>query len=111
MQIDIHSLDSGLPQGIREWTESRLLFALGQFDTRVRAVKVRLRDENGPKGGMDQRCLMEARLLGAGTVYAQVRDSDAYAAVSRAAARLGRCVSSQLDRERTRRRSTGTQPE
>lgn len=107
MQIDIHCRDSGLTESIREWAERRILFAVGQFGTRVRSVKVRLSDENGPKGGVDQRCIMEARLTRAANVVAEVHDSDVYAAVSRAADRLGRCVRTRLDRERTGRRTTG----
>lgn len=105
MQIDVRRRDGRLTEEIQQWAERRVLFALGQFGTRVRAVAIRLNDENGPKGGVDQRCLMEARLAGAANVVADVHDVDLSAAISRAAERLGRRVRTELDRERTRRRS------
>ena len=70
MQIDIRCRERDILRGIQEWARRRVLFAIGQFGSRVRAVRVQIDDENGPKGGIDQRCLMEARLLGGGTIIA-----------------------------------------
>ncbi len=104
MQIQLRSRGSSVTDAMRTWTERRVLFALGQFSGRVRTVRVTLTDENGPRGGVDQRCVMEARVDGAGPVMSEVMDPDLYAAVSRAADRLSRCVRSTLDRERSSRR-------
>lgn len=109
MQIDVRRRDGPLTEEIQEWAERRVLFALGQFGARVRSVSVRLDDENGPKGGVDQRCLMEARIAGAADVVADVLDADLSTAISRAAERLGRRVRTELDHERTRRRSAHAQ--
>lgn len=109
MQIDVRRRDGQLTEEIQQWARRRVLFALGQFGTRVRSVSIRLNDENGPKGGVDQRCLMEARIAGAANVVADVHDADLSAAISRAADRLGRRVRTELDRERTRRRLTPDQ--
>lgn len=105
MRIDVRHRDSSVTRSIREWAQRRVLFAVGQFGTKVRSVRVGLSDENGPKGGVDQRCLMEARLTGPGSVIAEVRDPDLYAAVSRAADRLGRRIRTSLDRQRAGRRA------
>lgn len=105
MNIRVHSRSIELTEAIREWANRRVLFAVGQFGTRVRSVSVRLSDENGPKGGADQRCLMEARIASAGSVVAEVQDPDLYTAISRAADRLGRRVRTELDREKTGRRA------
>ncbi|HRJ48546.1 MAG TPA: HPF/RaiA family ribosome-associated protein, partial [Opitutaceae bacterium] len=92
MKINVRSRTSQVTPSIREWAERRVLFALGQFSARLRVVHVCLSDENGPKGGADQRCLMEARMTPGRGVVAEDRDPDLYAAVSRAAERLGRRV-------------------
>lgn len=105
MYIEVRMRGCGITSSIREWSEQRVMFALGEFKERLRFVHVRLSDQNGPKGGVDQKCLMEARFTGGGTVVTKVSDSDAYTAISRAAARLGRRVGSIVDRQRTRRRS------
>lgn len=106
MQIRVNCRNVTLTASIREWASRRVLFAVGQFGTRVRSVTVLLSDENGPKGGHDQRCLMEARIASAGSVVAEVKDPDLYTAISRAADRLGRRVRTELDRQRTSRRSS-----
>lgn len=104
MNIRVHSRSVELTEAIRAWAERRVLFALGQFGARVRSVAVRLSDENGPKGGPDQRCVMEARVSSAGSVVAEVLDADLYAAISRAAGRLGRRVRGDLERAKSGRR-------
>lgn len=105
MHVNVYSRNAELTEAIRDWAARRVLFALGQFGPRVRSVAVRLSDENGPKGGTDQRCLMEARVVSAGSVVAEVHDQDLYTAISRCADRLGRRVRTELDREKTERRS------
>lgn len=104
MRVDIVYHDGPLTGSLRDWTERRVLFAIGQFGPAVRAVRVSLADQNGPRGGPDQRCLMEARMARASRVVAEVVDADLYAAVSRAADRLHRRVRTALDRARTGRR-------
>lgn len=104
MHIRVHCRSVALTPSIDEWATRRLLFALGQFGTRIRSVVLRLSDENGPRGGSDQRCLIEARIVNGGSVVAQVQDRDMYAAISRAAERVSRRVRAELDRERAGRR-------
>lgn len=104
MHIDVR-YRGGLTPAIRDWAQRRVLFALGQFGGRIRGVRVHLSDDNGPKGGADQRCLMTASMSPSGEVVAEVVDPDLYAAVSRAADRLCRRVRTELDRERTGRRA------
>jgi ribosome hibernation promoting factor len=80
--------------------ERRLSFALSRFGPRVRAVSVRLVDLNGPRGGIDKKCSIEARLVPRGSVRVEDTDSELPAAVDRAAARLGRAVARALERGR-----------
>lgn len=100
MQLDILSKRDTTSDAIRHWTTRRILFSLGKLQGAVRSVRVRLRDDNGPKGGVDKRCLMEARLARSGRVVAEVRDADLYTAISRAAQRLGRRVRTEIERRR-----------
>lgn len=100
MQIDIRCREGPATSALREWTERRVRFAVGQFGAAIRSVLVRLSDENGPRGGTDQRCTMEARIPRLDPVVVEVSDADAYAAVSRAAERLQRRVRTVLGRQR-----------
>jgi len=78
--------------------ERRLSFALSRFGGRVRAVSVSLVDLNGPRGGIDKKCSMQARLAPRGSVRVENKDSELPAAVGRAATRLARAVVRALER-------------
>ncbi len=80
--------------------ERRLSFALSRFGARVRAVSVRLVDLNGPRGGIDKKCAMQARLAPRGSVRVENTDSEFPAAIDRAATRLARAVVRALERRR-----------
>jgi hypothetical protein len=74
--------------------------ALSRFSSRISRVEVHLGDENGKKGGQDdKRCMMEARIDGrppsAVTHYATTLEL----AVTGAAGKLKRSVESILGRE------------
>ena len=85
----------------------RLSFALSRFGGRVRGVSVRLADLNGPRGGIDKRCSMQALLAPRGSVRVEDTDSELPAAVDRAASRLARAISRALERRREGTRSVG----
>jgi hypothetical protein len=74
------------------------MFALGRFSPRIRRVAVYLVDLNGPKGGVDKRCRLVARLLRSRVVTVEDRDGELTALIDRAADRLGRCVRRELER-------------
>src|SRR5690349_19560107 len=78
--------------------------ALGRLRDSVTAAVVRLRDVNGPRGGIDKACRIVVRLRGRGTSVAEAVDRDLYAAIDAAAAKLGRSVRRHLRRRRTLRR-------
>ena len=61
MQIDIHAQGFSLTGTLRDYTERRLRFALARAAERVRQIKVRFSDINGPRGGIDKRCRIQQR--------------------------------------------------
>ncbi len=107
MQIEVRSRRGTVTPSIRQWAERRIRFAVGQFGAQVRKVRGVLSDENGPKGGVDKRCQLEARCGDLGVILAEVRDTDVYAAISRAAERLGRRVRTAVERKRAAWRMQG----
>jgi ribosome-associated translation inhibitor RaiA len=93
---------SGLSTGaaLREHVERRVRFAVGRFGAGVSEVTVRLSDANGPRGGVDKVCQIVADLPRVGRLVVEDADADAYAAVDRAAGRLGRAAARAIDRRR-----------
>jgi ribosome-associated translation inhibitor RaiA len=58
---------------------------------------------NGPKGGLDKRCCVEATIAGVGPVIIDETDQDTYAAMDAAGERLGKLVGRVVDHRRSRR--------
>jgi ribosome-associated translation inhibitor RaiA len=104
MQLQIVARNLELTSSQREIVERRLGFALGRFGNRVRIVSVRFTDVNGPRGGVDTTCRIVATIVPKGEVRVEVTDVGVEAAVSRAAKRIARRVSTELDRRRTTKR-------
>ncbi len=97
MELIISVGSDDVDPGIREHVERRLRFALGRFQRHVRRVRVRLEDVNGPRGGVDQRCLIVVSLAGRPNVVIDHLDVEAHAAIDRATTRAGRAVARQLE--------------
>ena len=51
MLIEVTKRSVMLAEGVREWIERRLQFALGRFSPRIRRVSVIVSDVNGNRGG------------------------------------------------------------
>ena len=103
MRTMIHARKIPLPQTLRDHVERRLSFALGRFGNRIDRVTVWLEDLNGPRGGVDKRCRIEARVLRSGRLQVEVTDAEIEPAVDRAADRIARRVKDGLDRMRQNR--------
>lgn len=99
MQIQIHSDDFELTDGLRDHIVKRLAYSLNHGRDSVSRIVVRLSDVNGPRGGIDKRCAIEVRLKGATAITIDDTQTDLYVAIDRAAERTGR----NLDRRISRR--------
>ena len=83
-------------------TEATVASALRRFVNQVTRVEVHLSDENGGKGGDDdKRCLMEVRLEGRKPTAVSYRASTVEAAIDGAAGKLARAIESTLGRLRS----------
>jgi ribosome-associated translation inhibitor RaiA len=102
--LDIELRSSNLPisTALREHVARRIDFALRRFAIRIERIVVRLVDVNGPKGGLDKRCRIVARLSRSRSVVVEAIDADAYVAVSQAAIRLDERVARLVTRRRPR---------
>ena len=103
MRMMIHARKITLPQTLRDHVERRLNFALGRFGNRIDRVTVWLEDLNGPRGGIDKCCRIEACLPRSGKLQVEVTDAEIEPAVARAADRIARRVKDDLDRMREKR--------
>ena len=86
------------PRAIADLARTRLAFALGRFAGRVRSVSVRLTDVNGPRGGLDKKCVIAVRLeRSPRVILIEDADTDAEVVVCRCAERTARAVARAID--------------
>ena len=108
MMIVIQCQGFQLTAALREHVRRRLGFSLARGNSHISRVDVSLSDINGPRGGIDKRCLVKVRLEGLQLVVVEDVQSDLYSAIDRAAGRAGRIVMRRLARQSDKRRIAAT---
>lgn len=106
MHIHIQAQGFALTDGLREYVERRLQFALGWADDRLRRISVGLSDANGLHGSENTCCRIHIDFPGVPDIVIEDTEADVYAAIDRAASRAGRSVAHGLDRLREYRHGT-----
>lgn len=93
MDLTIRHDGLEMTEAIEHHVRERLTAALDQHETHVRGVVVTLRDENGPKGGVDKSCLVQVDLaVQHDPVIVKKQHEDLYLAVTEAADAVKRTV-------------------
>jgi hypothetical protein len=103
MDIDVTFEHRGRSTRLVDFARRTLAQALDRFGARIRAVRVRFRDENGKKGGVDQHCALALQIHGGGSLHLHETDASAETALHRVAARAARLVREAFARRRERR--------
>jgi hypothetical protein len=104
MNVFVSFVDRHPSESIAWFARRSLTFALDRFAPRIREVALRVRDENGPRGGVDQRCSLEIKLLGASDVHLHDIDASAEKCVHRLAQKASRLLSKLTHRRKGSRR-------
>lgn len=100
MLIEVTNRNVTLAEGVREWIERRLQFALGRFSSRIRRVSVIFSDVNGGRGGCDKQCRLKVTLIPSGEVVIEDVDPSVVTVVANVAERAARSVARLLERRR-----------
>ncbi len=99
VRIDSHIKGT---QGLDEHISEIVEHALSRFSDRISGVEVHLKDQNGHKGGADDKeCMMEAHLNGQPATAVSDQAATFEQAIKGAAAKLKRSLESSLGREST----------
>lgn len=100
MRVDIRSHNIDHQRAVCAHAADRLDQAVRRFENRLLTAQVHISDLNGPRGGIDKRCLiqLQGRAL---HLIVEGTGGDAYAAVDNAIERLGRSVRRAMDKGRT----------
>jgi ribosomal subunit interface protein len=98
MQVDLRIRNTDLTNVLRSYAERRLRFALSRFGDRAGRVVVTVTELKSADHGMATSCHISADIRPFGQVAAREADPDLYAAIDRAAGRIGRLFTSRLGR-------------
>jgi putative sigma-54 modulation protein len=109
MQIVVQARGFPLTEALKNHVHNRLGLTLSRLVNRIRRVSVRLSDLNGPRGGVDKRCLVELRLSGMPAVVVEDVQPDLYTAIDRACGRAARTVMRRLALDSNKRRQEAAQ--
>ena len=100
MKFGIRGRHIELTAALLAHVESRLRFAWSRFGQRIRHATVRLTDLNGRRGGVDKQCKVTVTLSPSVKVMVEATDADLHSAIDRAADRVERSVTRELERRR-----------
>lgn len=100
MKFGIRGRHIELTEALLAHVERRLRFALSRFGQKIRRVAVQLTDLNGPRGGLDKQCRVTVTLSPSGKLMVEAIDADLPTAIDRAADRLERSVTREMERRR-----------
>ena len=100
MQVQVHAQGVDVPDRLRTYVEEKVQEELNHVADRLTRVEVHLRDINGHKGGLDKRCICEARPRGLDPVAAEHDAADVQTAVQGALGKLQRALQHRFERLR-----------
>ena len=92
MNLFVRSSNVPLTQPIRTYIDRRVRMVLGRFGRKLARVSVRISDVNGPRGGVDKLCRIEARFWGRLPLVVEDVAGDLPQAIDRSIRRMGRAA-------------------
>ena len=105
MRIDVQSRGFSLSQALQQAIEGEARQYAAGCANAPALVRVRIYDNNGPRGGVDKSCLVQATLpRGRKSVIVSHVDADMYKAIAVAFSKLTRATHAFLERRRSKRR-------
>lgn len=98
MRLSIRSRRFKLSSALERYAKRRVEGMVGRFQDRVRSVEICMSDLNGPRGGIDKRCLVRVSGPHRLDVTIEERDSDMYNAIDRAIARAKHALVREMEK-------------
>ena len=108
IQIKFHHMQD--KANLSDHIEHRLSLALDRFERSIRHVVMHIYDMNGPRGGVDKKCLALIALRPGGSVAYELTDTDIFSAVDRLSDKLKERLRRVLDKRRSKRRLAKSSP-
>lgn len=100
MRIDLQCEGIEGRQGLRDYVAQKMRAAIGHFRDHIQWARIKVADVNGPRGGVDKRCVVQLRLRHRPDVIFAITELEARSAVDRAAERVAQVLMRRLGRQR-----------
>ena len=106
----IRVLGANVNKDTRRYMRQKLTRALGKYARSIERVTVRMKDVNGPRGGIDQLCRIKVVLSKLPSVLVETRHALLDVAFRSALGRTERAVRKSVQRRRMKPRKPATRP-
>ena len=93
MEVSLRTVGFRSTSAITSFVNEQVGNAVGRLGHLVSSVSVTLRDENGPKGGIDKVCKVQVVLAQKGRIVIEERGDDIYKSIALAAHRVSAVIS------------------
>jgi ribosome-associated translation inhibitor RaiA len=103
MELRLTANGIEITRELRRFIERRAHFGMGRLAARVRSLAVRLKDVNGPRGGVDQSCDVQVDLGMDQPVIVSERRDNVFSAIALAMDRARRATRRRLANARDAR--------
>lgn len=100
LPVHIRATQMDLGAVERNYIRQKLGLKLGKYANSIERISVRIDDENGPRGGVDQSCRIKVVLSSLPSVVFESRDASLNAAVDAALSGVQRAVRRATQRQR-----------
>jgi len=105
MRLSVSGDNIYISEKLRECISRCVHFALGRFSLLIDRVAIRVRDINGPRGGIDKSCQVIVKINMTRSCPVVITDDDESlpVAISHAIEKAGRAVARAVERKRHKR--------
>lgn len=105
MKVNVRGVHLELTEALKSHVEAHLVEPIRRFyNPDAAELEIHLRDNNGPKGGVDKECSLTLRVPRGQPVHISETSEDIYKSIDLARDRLERSVRRQVERSLDRRR-------
>ncbi|MBP9838399.1 MAG: HPF/RaiA family ribosome-associated protein [Proteobacteria bacterium] len=102
MEIDIRSKDFELSESIMHSTKESILKKIEKYRKLILSVKIWFTDTNGPKGGIDKKCLVKISTKYKDSIIIQEEGSNLYELIVNIGDRINNVLQKRKEKRKRR---------